>query len=317
MAQCLEYGQKLLFEEQQFRASHVYVLLTDGEVIQLFKVVRMANIAHQETAITDQHVKYYSTRVSKLSEPEGRKVLYNMLTVSDEDLGYTMPPMKVSKVDSTDPKHAPLMNAEFKMVRFMGSGAHASVYAVEHKVSCILLALLVISLLIIKTFLQTFVGFDFQDTQLIMKYFPDYREATAEADILLKLKPPTDSAASYRFTTLIGRMGSNSLLLDPVAIQFINSWGDLSACLDRPVAENRRTRVTKWVLTAVVDALQDLHQTQNVIHRDIKVENIMMVFDPITKVHSNQLFFCSDCDVLVCTSENMRALAFSIFSPEV
>jgi hypothetical protein len=43
-AQCLEYEQKLLSEEQKFRASHVYVLLTDGEVIQVFKIVRTAKL---------------------------------------------------------------------------------------------------------------------------------------------------------------------------------------------------------------------------------------------------------------------------------
>jgi serine/threonine protein kinase len=119
-----------------------------------------------------------------------------------------------------------------------------------------------------------------------MKYFTSPTAADAEAEILRCLKH-ADSAGSFRFTRLIGRMGSNSLLLEPVGVQFATSWTALTSCLVNSRFQNKCIHPTKEVLCAVVDALQNLHE-QSIIHRDVKMENIMLLVHP----HSNSTQVC-------------------------
>jgi hypothetical protein len=130
IAQLLDYLGRLLTENQQFRHSHVFGMLTDGFVIQLFRVTRLHR-SSELSVVSNQDVKYHGGKPQFLSKPEGRNLLYTFMNLSDEELGFTLPPLVVTQ---TEPGFASLKGIQMQMIRFMGSGAHATVYAVQSEV---------------------------------------------------------------------------------------------------------------------------------------------------------------------------------------
>jgi hypothetical protein len=110
-----------------------------------------------------------------------------------------------------------------------------------------------------------------------MKYFVEETDADVEVAALKRVVHP-EFGSSFRFTQLVGRMGGHGLLLLPVGVQFANSWHEMVDHVDQPKFQNRGVLPTIGTLCSVVDALEAFHG-QHIIHRDIKLENMMLLHD--------------------------------------